>query len=56
MKMNYFEDLYLKHALKYKEEYYNTSWWKFKKRRELRDNWKTSLDLMVMYSNTIKNR
>lgn len=36
-------------ALKYKKQYNECPWWKFKKRNKLYKNWQLALELMVKY-------
>jgi hypothetical protein len=40
---------FLDTALKYKREYDATSWWKFSKRIELKENWYNARECMVRY-------
>ena len=44
------EERFLKLALKYKQEYNNSPWWKFKKRHELYSRWQSALELMMRYT------
>ena len=39
----------LNHAIKYKELYYKTPWWKFRKRREYYETWQSGLTMFVKY-------
>lgn len=43
------ESQFLNMALDYKKQYESTSWWKFRKRKELYKNWQSAKNLMVRY-------
>lgn len=43
------EKAFLDLAIKYKNEYETTKWWKFRKKSKAYDNWQKSLRLMVKH-------
>lgn len=47
--MNGLSKVYLDRALFYKELYKQTSWWKFKKRRLIKESWIEARNLMMEY-------
>ena len=42
------EEIFLDKAIKYKKDYQDCSWWKFRKKRKLYDKWQKSLSIMML--------